>query len=241
MIPQYLRQYRTDISFPLATSATQQEELAQQQLIISVFLIGLYITDSKRFISIYQGAESSWLPPSEAILKKKIQRTNYVTALWRNVHMWEPMINFDASPQECGWQLLDGEYRICWFEGGQLPNEVVGSIQHLSDSDNSNDGELYDSDESECESDDWIPLTYVHSRQAIGYCENTKCVLAGALPGTQLGSLQHSTVVGLPSFQGSFRNGHGKEKVTGMEGLATREKNEVGNCMGLWYAIRYIQ
>lgn len=104
-------------------------------------------------LSSIKGAESSWLPPSEAVLLMKIQRANYVAALWKNAHMQNPLTNFEAGPTECGWALRDGEYRICWFVGEQLPQEVANCLDDLPPENESNDAPVYDSDESECDLD----------------------------------------------------------------------------------------
>jgi hypothetical protein len=107
-----------------------------------------------------KGADSTWLPPSDAVLLQKIKRTNYVSSCWKHAHMQDPFSAFGTGPLDNGWMLKDGKYRILWFEGKQLPAGMAYNIRALSsatedeDDDNLIPVDLSDSDESDSERED---------------------------------------------------------------------------------------
>ena len=79
-----------------------------------------------------KGAESSWLLPPLAALLQKVKCTNYVSAYWKAAHTQDPLSSFGADPLECGWKLEEGQYKIVWFEGEQLPPSIAQNIIALS-------------------------------------------------------------------------------------------------------------
>ncbi len=96
-------------------------------------------------------AESSWLPPSKAVIVQKVKRTNYVTAMWKNAHLPHPVAGFDGGPLENGWKMDDGHYKILWFQGEQLPPSVLDNMGLLSketdvEDDDHSENPAYDSD-----------------------------------------------------------------------------------------------
>lgn len=74
------------------------------------------------------GANSSWLPPSQAVLLQKSLWTNYIVAWWKNACKQDLLSEFNAGPTECGWELKDGKYRILWYVGDQLPADIVNKL-----------------------------------------------------------------------------------------------------------------
>ncbi|CAG9773592.1 unnamed protein product [Ceutorhynchus assimilis] len=69
--------------------------------------------------------DGSAVPPCQSELHQQILRASYISTIWRNAHSKYPTI---LSPNDSGWEEVDGLYEFRWFEGDQLPtfvNEVV--------------------------------------------------------------------------------------------------------------------
>jgi hypothetical protein len=52
-------------------------------------------------LSKLKGAESSTLPPSQSVLLQKVKRTNYVSMIWKNAHLQDPLSESTADPAKC--------------------------------------------------------------------------------------------------------------------------------------------
>ena len=63
------------------------------------------------------------------MLVQKLKRTYHVTKLWRNAHLQHPLARDD--PIQFGWKLQDGNYKILWFEGDQMPRDIALNITEL--------------------------------------------------------------------------------------------------------------
>jgi hypothetical protein len=68
-----------------------------------------------------KGINPSSMPPCKAVLANKIKRANYVASVWKNAGLVQPCT---LSPEESGWILDDGSYKIKWFDGDQLPKSL---------------------------------------------------------------------------------------------------------------------
>ena len=66
----------------------------------------------------------SSIPPCEAELAPHIERSAFVARLWGSAHQQQ----LDKAPTS-GWENVDGEFRIVWFDGNQLPPALVPEIQ----------------------------------------------------------------------------------------------------------------
>ena len=84
--------------------------------------------------------DGSSLPPCKKVLKEKIKRTNFVVAKWMSATK-SSMPPFD--PINCGWELLEGQYKLHWFEGNASPTILEVSISEVSEE------EEYEEDENE--------------------------------------------------------------------------------------------
>jgi len=42
-----------------------------------------------------------------------------------------PQSDFMADPSACGWVLKEGRYDIVWYEGDQLPKDIVANINAI--------------------------------------------------------------------------------------------------------------
>ena len=68
-------------------------------------------------------AYPSSMPPCQKVLFRKILRTNYVAALWKNATQSTPTA---SNPLENGGQLSDeGSYEFTWYDGDQMPDKVA--------------------------------------------------------------------------------------------------------------------
>ena len=82
---------------------------------------------SKKSPSKLKRSDPALLPPCKTELVQKIKRTNYVASVWRNADTSNP-VKFSAHSN--GWILLDGKYRLNWFDGDQIPAEIC---RHIDD------------------------------------------------------------------------------------------------------------
>ena len=102
-----------------------------------------------------KGADSSTLPPSKSVLAEKVKRTNYVTMIWKNADKANPYP--EISPTQSGWILDDGQYRILWFEGDQMPKDVAQNVSELIDNNNNDEEDMVlqeqESDDSDSDDD----------------------------------------------------------------------------------------
>ena len=72
-------------------------------------------------ISCAKKLDGSTLPPCSRVLYKKCKRTWYVARLWMSSTSAIP----DArKPEDYGWTLQDGAYKIIWFEGDASPRAL---------------------------------------------------------------------------------------------------------------------
>lgn len=107
-----------------------------------------------------KGADASTLPPSRAVLVQKVKRTNYVAMIWKNAHLQDPVSNSTTDPTESGWQLIDGKFKMVWFLGDQMPEDVgklmltADEVTPTDDDDLDEYSGSFDSDESDYEIDD---------------------------------------------------------------------------------------
>ena len=68
-----------------------------------------------------KGTNASMLPPCQSALFEKVRRTNFVAAVWKGTSEPEPC---SLSRTENGWILVDGSYKMKWFEGDKVPRDV---------------------------------------------------------------------------------------------------------------------
>ena len=68
-------------------------------------------------ISCVRKMDGSFLPPCSHIVLEKLKRTNYVCSIWLNAFGAHPP---DFNPENCGWVMKEGAYKILWFEGDYL-------------------------------------------------------------------------------------------------------------------------
>ena len=52
----------------------------------------------------------------------QILRANFVAAIWKRVHLPSPCL---GSPVGQGWLLDDKVYRLYWYDGDQLPKNII--------------------------------------------------------------------------------------------------------------------
>ena len=71
-------------------------------------------------------------------LNQKILRTNLVAYKWKNAHS---SVQLEMSPTEFGWVLVlkDGRYRMNWYAGEQMPDDVESAIDDSTDYADSNE------------------------------------------------------------------------------------------------------
>ena len=96
-----------------------------------------------------KGINPSSMPPCHSVLLNKIRRTNYVATLWKKARVHQPCV---LKAEDHGWKLNESAYRINWFEGEQLPQNIVDILDE-KDPDSEEDSSIYSesSDDSETE------------------------------------------------------------------------------------------
>ena len=60
-----------------------------------------------------KGVNPSSMSPCQYIIYNKVLRTNYVSYIWRNVHLKNPQ---SVQHEDLCWNLVDGKYQIKWFD-----------------------------------------------------------------------------------------------------------------------------
>lgn len=68
--------------------------------------------------------DASMMPPCKRVMWNKFRRTQLIARRWLSTADPHPP---DDNPEDFGWKLQDGNYKINWFDGDTLPNimEVV--------------------------------------------------------------------------------------------------------------------
>lgn len=61
--------------------------------------------------------------------------------LWKNAHQQNP--NPKVDPSKCGWILQDGQYRIFWFDGDQMPKDIAQNVSAIDEEEPSEDEDDY--------------------------------------------------------------------------------------------------
>jgi hypothetical protein len=93
--------------------------------------------------------DGSSIPPCEAELTLHVDRNGFVARMWGSAHQRY----MDKMPTN-GWDNVDGEFRINWFECEQLP-AALGPVLHVDDDDDDDEDytplptELQSSDEND--------------------------------------------------------------------------------------------
>ena len=95
--------------------------------------------------------DGSSIPPCEAELALHVDRSVFVARLWGSAHQRY----MDKMPTN-GWDNVDGEFRINWFEGEQLPPVLVPAL-HVDDTTDGNESTPPSHADDE-EDEDYTPL-----------------------------------------------------------------------------------
>ncbi|KAL4720343.1 hypothetical protein ACJJTC_010035 [Scirpophaga incertulas] len=86
------------------------------------FLATYNTTNPKVFMKKVVSYDSSNLPPCQRELHQQLLRTAYITNIWRNCHLKEPLKIL--TPENNGWNLIDNRYEFNWFEGNTVPSSI---------------------------------------------------------------------------------------------------------------------
>jgi len=108
-----------------------------------VFEIAYAPKDPAKPFAKMKGVDASSLPPCEAEVRQQIERTAFVAKYWHDAHL-----NSVTKIPSKGWELIDGTYRFVWFEGDQLPDDVIPEKQKEDDENSDGDDENEQIDES---------------------------------------------------------------------------------------------
>lgn len=85
--------------------------------------------------------EGSSIPPCESELAPHIDKCAFVARLWGSAHQ-----NDLQKTLTSGWESSDGEFRIIWFNGEQMPPALIPEMQPEKEVGNE-DGIFDDADE----------------------------------------------------------------------------------------------
>ena len=67
------------------------------------------------------------MPPCKRSLIQHVQRVNYQVGIWGRAHVPKPEI---PDPVEGnGWQIVNGEIGLVWFEGDVMPIVLVDILE----------------------------------------------------------------------------------------------------------------
>ena len=72
-------------------------------------------------LSFVKKLDGSALPPCAKVLMQKMKRTHFVARQWLSTtSSCAPVM----SPEDHGWKLVDGGYKLFWFEGDASPRSL---------------------------------------------------------------------------------------------------------------------
>lgn len=106
-----------------------------------------------------KGINPSSMPPCAKVLRKKLERANYIAQMWKKASSQKPC---DEPPDGHGWLLDDGTYAIHWYDADQLPvdiyrvlelNNDTSIVEEVEDEDVGYGENMYGADEANDEDD----------------------------------------------------------------------------------------
>ena len=72
-------------------------------------------------ISCAKKLEGSMMPPCQRVLLNKVKRTKFIANIWMSSTEASPP---NTSPLAFGWKLVNGNYKLVWFEGDPSPSSL---------------------------------------------------------------------------------------------------------------------
>lgn len=91
-----------------------------------------------------RGAIPSSFQSCRDVLTNKLKHAHYVTSVWKHALLPNPVL---LNPADYGWIDADNLYSIKWFDGCELPKNVMDILDSDTDnSENEDDEPQYDSD-----------------------------------------------------------------------------------------------
>ena len=88
---------------------------------LDIFLKKYKSKSKYEVINCVRKLDGSSLPPCSWVLWQKILRTNYTAGKWPSAWQQHPP---SYSTEESGWELVNGNYKIKWFDGAVAPKTV---------------------------------------------------------------------------------------------------------------------
>ena len=88
---------------------------------LDMFMKNYQPKENENIISSVKKMDGSSLPPCRRVVLQKLKRTNFICSIWLSAFSPHPP-GFD--PENCGWLMQDGAYKIQWFEGHISPMSV---------------------------------------------------------------------------------------------------------------------
>ncbi|KAJ8669154.1 hypothetical protein QAD02_000413 [Eretmocerus hayati] len=96
----------------------------------------------ENFLKIKYKFDQARLPPCQTEFTQHFLRSAYICNLWRHAHQTQPTAR---DPEDFGWFEEDGKYSIKWFEGNQIPKDVLTVLNKVRDTENAlNEGVVND-------------------------------------------------------------------------------------------------
>lgn len=108
-------------------------------------------TDPTRPLENIKGADPTYYPPCQSVLRSHISRCHLVVKMWKNAISSVPNI---LDPLEYGWIRVEGDYAIEWFQGRQLPQSLVDVIPTPNEIPSGSADEEPDDDDIDADSGD---------------------------------------------------------------------------------------
>ena len=103
--------------------------------------------------TVLKSISGSAIPPCEAELAPHIDMSAFVARLWGSAHQQY----LDKTPPN-GWENVDGEFRVIWFDGEQLPPALIPAIQVQTEANYNADDTQGDGDMDDDVDEDHDPL-----------------------------------------------------------------------------------
>lgn len=91
-----------------------------------------------------KGINPCSMPPCHSVLMNHIRRTNYVATVWKKATVPRPC---EWKPEDHGWDLDDSMYKINWFDGEQLPHNILDILAEDTQDNDEDSGSYYESSE----------------------------------------------------------------------------------------------
>lgn len=89
---------------------------------VATFVKNYQPNDSSELLKLKNRINGTIFPPCKSELRQHLLRTSYIPNLWSHAHLRNPS---GLSPTDWGWEQEDDKYRFKWFDGDEVPHQLL--------------------------------------------------------------------------------------------------------------------